>query len=250
MSDEKSEEWRTLPLAMRLSDEELELIRWIGARLSRILLERYEDLPFTERKDELGVLYNMVARVTKELGRAKKRDQEQKDKLRAQARVLAEQKAELELRVIEIEEARAIAAGLLARVRELTAPVLTVHDRVVLVPIAGAIDSELLAQTEDRIVHSISTTRARVVILDITGAKGIDSTFAAGLVRITRTVSLLGAHVILCGVSSGASKSAVQQGLDFSPAIVRKNLSDAIQDVLAAHFARLASKAAQKLASK
>ena len=56
MSDEKNEEWRALPLAMRLSDEELELMGGIGARLSRILLERYEDLRFTERKDERGVV--------------------------------------------------------------------------------------------------------------------------------------------------------------------------------------------------
>ncbi len=236
MSDEEPEDWRKLPFAMRLSDEELDLVRWIGARMSRILLERFEDLPFLERTDELGVLYNMVARVTKELGRAKRRDQAQKQKLEAQARELEMQKRELEVRVVELEAARAEAARLLATVRELTAPVLKVHRGVILVPIAGAIDSELLTQAENRVLSSVSAASARVVILDITGARTIEATVAAGLVRIARAVSLLGARIILCGVSAAAARTAVEQGLDFSPAILRSDLSSAIHTALADDF--------------
>lgn len=233
MSEEKQEDWRKLPIAMRLSDEELDLVRWIGARMSRLLLGRYEELPMTERGDELGIVANMVARVAKELRQVKQRDVAQKQELEAQKQELETQKRELEERVVELEESRTRAAQLLAAVRELSAPILAVHKGVILVPIAGALDPELLAQAEERVLSSVGSANARAVILDITGAKAIEAALAEGLVRIARAVSLLGARVVLCGVSPAAAKTAVEQGLDFNPAIVRSDLSSAIETAIA-----------------
>jgi rsbT co-antagonist protein RsbR len=229
MNNGPEEEWRKLPLALRLSDEELDLLRWIGARMSRLLLGRFEELPFLDRGDELGILVNMIARVTKELGRAKERDLAQKKKLEAQKKELETQKQELEIRVTELEVARAEAARLLETVRKLTAPVLKVHRGVMLVPIAGALDTELLSRVEERVLLNVGVTNARVVILDITGARVIEPEIAQGLVRIARAVSLLGARVILCGVSAAAARTAVEQGLDFTPAILRSDLAGAIE---------------------
>jgi len=233
MSENSPEEWRKLPIALRLSEEELDLVRWIGARMSRLLLGRYEDLPFMERADELGILGNMVARVAKELRQAKQRDLDQKRKLEGQKKELEKQKEELETRVVELEASRARAAQLLAAVRTLSAPILAVHRGVILVPIAGALDTELLAQAEERVLSSVGSANARVVILDITGAKSIDPSVAEGLVRIARAASLLGARVVLCGVSAAAARTAVEQGLDFAPAILRNDLSGAIEVAIA-----------------
>jgi rsbT co-antagonist protein RsbR len=228
MSDEQNDDWRKLPLAMRLSDEELDLVRWIGGRMSRLLLGRYEELPFMDRNDELGIVGNMVARVAKELRQAKQRDTSQKQTLEAQKKELETQKRELEERVVELEAARIRGDELLAAVRELSAPILAVHHGVILVPIAGALDPELLARAEERVLTSVGSANARAVILDITGAKAIEAALAEGLVRIARAVSLLGARVVLCGVSPAAARTAIEQGLDFAPAIIRSDLSSAI----------------------
>lgn len=233
MSEEKQEDWRKLPIAMRLSDEEIDLVRWIGARLSRLLLGRYEELPLTDRSDELGIVANMVVRAAKELRLAKQRDVAQKQALEAQKQELEKQKLELEERVVELEESRGRAARLLAAVRELSAPILAVHRGVILVPIAGALDPELLANAEERVLSSVGSANARAVILDITGAKAIEAALAEGLVRIARAVSLLGARVVLCGVSPAAARTAVEQGLDFAPAIVRSDLASAIEAAIA-----------------
>lgn len=238
MSDDGQEEWRKLPIALRLSDEELDLVRWIGGRMSRLLLGRYEELPFIERADELGIVVNMVARVAKELRQAKQRDLEQKRKLEAQNGELEKQKQELETRVVELETSRARSAQLLIAVRKLSAPILTVHRGVILVPIAGALDAELLAQAEERVLSSVGLANARAVILDITGAKTIEPSVAERLVRIARAVSLLGARVVLCGVSAAAAKTAVEQGLDFAPAILRNDLAGAIEVAIAGNRAR------------
>lgn len=233
MSDDSQEEWRKLPIALRLSDDELDLIQWIGARMSRVLLGRYEELPFLERTDELGILGNMVARVAKELRQAKQRDASQRRELEDQKKELEKQKEELETRVQELEVSRARSAQLLTTVRQLSAPILAVHRGVILVPIAGALDPELLAQAEERVLSSVGSANARAVILDITGAKTIDPSVAEGLVRIARAVSLLGARVVLCGVSAAAARTAVEQGLDFAPAILRSDLSSAIEAAIA-----------------
>lgn len=239
MNDEDQKEWHKLPLAMRLTDEELDLVRWIGARMGRLLLGRHEELPFIDRGDELGIVANMVARVAKDLRQAKQRDTAQRQEIEARKNELEAQKNELETRVAEIELARAESARLLDTVRALTAPILVVHRGVILVPIAGALDPDLLVQAEERVLAAVGLANAQVVILDITGAKTIDPKVAEGLVRIARAVSLLGARVILCGVSSGAARTAVEEGLDFTPAIVKNNLAGALEAAIASDGSRV-----------
>ncbi|MDC0742247.1 STAS domain-containing protein [Polyangium mundeleinium] len=224
MSEKAEAEQQKSTLAARLLDEEMELLRWIGARMSRVLLGRYEELPLIERTDELGIVANMVARVARELRRGRERDEARRK--------------ELEARVKELEEARAEQERLLAAVRELSAPVLEVYRGVLLVPMAGALDASMLAQAEGRVLAQVSVAGARTVILDITGATAIDPVVAAGLVRIARALSLLGARVVLCGVSAAAARTAAEQGLDFAPAILRADLGSALEMAIGAELRR------------
>ncbi|TKD07499.1 STAS domain-containing protein [Polyangium fumosum] len=224
MSEKAAPEREKSTLAARLLDEEMELLRWIGARMSRVLLGRYEELPFIERTDELGIVANMVARVARELRRGRERDEARRK--------------ELEARVKELEEARAEQERLLAAVRELSAPVLEVYRGVLLVPMAGALDVSMLAQAEGRVLAQVSAAGARTVILDITGATAIDPVVAEGLVRIARALSLLGARVVLCGVSAAAARTAVEQGLDFAPTILRADLGSALEMAIGAELRR------------
>jgi len=231
MSDESGDGQKRTLLATRLSDEEMDLLRWIGSRMSRVLLGRYEELPYIDRNDELGVVANMVARVARELRRSRERDEARRKELELRGR-------ELEARVQELEQARAEQERLLAAVRELSAPVLEVYRGVLLVPIAGALDGALLAQAEGRVLAHVGAAGARTVILDITGATAIDPVVAEGLVRIARALSLLGARVVLCGVSAAAARTAVEQGLDFAPALLRADLGSALEAAIGAEIRR------------
>lgn len=231
MSHEAGDVQQKEPLAARLLDEEMELLRWIGARMSRVLRGQYDELPFIERTDELGIVANMVARVARELRRSRERDEARREELVLRGR-------ELEARVKELEEARAEQERLLAAVRDLSAPVLEMYRGVLLVPIAGALDAAMLAQAEGRVLARVAAAGARTVILDITGALVIDPVVAEGLVRIARALSLLGARVVLCGVSAAAARTAVQQGLDFTPAILRADLGSALETAIGAELRR------------
>jgi rsbT co-antagonist protein RsbR len=232
MSDDATDEQqKPPPLITRLLDEEMDLLRWIGSRMSRVLLGRYEELPYIDRPDELGIVANMVARVARELRRSRERDEARRVELELRGR-------ELEARVQELEEARAEQERLLGAVRELSAPVLEVYRGILLVPIAGALDASLLAQAEGRVLARVSLAGARTVILDITGATAIDPVVAEGLVRIARALSLLGARVVLCGVSAAAARTAVEQGLDFAPALLRADLGSALEAAIGAELRR------------
>jgi len=146
---------------------------------------------------------------------------------------LEAQRNELEARILDLDASRAESARLFLAVQDLAAPILTVHRGVILVPIAGALDPGLLPHAEERVLSSVAAAGARAVILDITGAKVIEVAVAEGLVRLSRAVSLLGARVVLCGVSPAAARTAVEQGLDFAPALLRRDLSSAIDAALA-----------------
>src|ERR671936_2713347 len=63
-------------------------------------------------------------------------------------------------------------------IRELSTPVLQVRDRLLILPIIGALDSPRARQLTEQLLGAIQSNRARVVVIDITGVAAIDLTVA------------------------------------------------------------------------
>src|SRR6186713_943667 len=59
-------------------------------------------------------------------------------------------------------------------IRELSTPVLPVRQRILILPIIGVLDSERARQLTEQLLHGIRTHRAKVVVIDITGAPEVD----------------------------------------------------------------------------
>ena len=57
-------------------------------------------------------------------------------------------------------------------IRELSTPVLPVRERLLILPIIGVLDSERARQLTEQLLSGIRTHRAKVVVIDITGAPG------------------------------------------------------------------------------
>ena len=55
-------------------------------------------------------------------------------------------------------------------IRELSTPVLPVRERLLILPIIGVLDSERARQLTEQLLRGIRTHRAKVVVIDITGA--------------------------------------------------------------------------------
>ena len=58
-------------------------------------------------------------------------------------------------------------------IRELSTPVLPVRERLLILPIIGVLDSERARQLTEQLLSGIRTHRAKVVVIDITGAPDV-----------------------------------------------------------------------------
>jgi rsbT co-antagonist protein RsbR len=99
-------------------------------------------------------------------------------------------------------------------IRELSTPVLQVRERLLILPIIGVIDSQRARQLMEQLLRAIRSNRAKVVVVDITGVPTIDSTVANHLVQTVEASRLMGASVIITGLSSEIAQTLVTIGVD------------------------------------
>ena len=101
-------------------------------------------------------------------------------------------------------------------IRELSTPVLQVRERLLILPIIGVIDAQRARQLTEQLLRGIRTNRAKVVVVDITGVPAIDSAVANHLVQTVEASRLMGASVIITGLSSEIAQTLVTIGVDLS----------------------------------
>jgi rsbT co-antagonist protein RsbR len=99
-------------------------------------------------------------------------------------------------------------------IRELSTPVLQVRERLLILPIIGVIDSQRARQLTEQLLRGIRTNRAKVVVIDITGVAAMDATVANHLVQTVEASRLLGATVIVTGLSPEIAQTIVNIGVD------------------------------------
>ena len=98
--------------------------------------------------------------------------------------------------------------------RELSTPVLQVRERLLILPIIGVIDSKRARQLTEQLLRGIRANRARVVVIDITGVAAMDSSIANHLVLTVEASRLLGASVIVTGLSPEIAQTLVRIGVN------------------------------------
>lgn len=116
-----------------------------------------------------------------------------------------------------------------AALRELSTPVIRVHDRILLLPLVGAIDSVRAQQIMDTVLLRVVEEKARCMIVDIAGVPVVDTKVADNLVKTTAAVRLLGTQTILTGISAQVARTIVQLGVDISTMHTRSRLQDGIE---------------------
>ncbi len=99
-------------------------------------------------------------------------------------------------------------------IRELSTPVLQVRERLLILPIIGVVDPQRARQLTEQLLRGIRSNRAKVVVLDITGVPYIDSAVANHLVQTVEAARLLGAIVIVTGLSPEIAQTLVNIGVD------------------------------------
>jgi rsbT co-antagonist protein RsbR len=101
-------------------------------------------------------------------------------------------------------------------IRELSTPVLQVRERLLILPIIGVLDRPRAEQLTDQLLRGIRSHRAKVVVIDITGVPDVDEEVANHLVQTVDASRLMGAAVIITGLSSEIAQTLVTIGVDLS----------------------------------
>ena len=101
-------------------------------------------------------------------------------------------------------------------IRVLSTPVLQVRERLLILPMIGVIDAQRARQLTEQLLRGIRANRAKVVVVDITGVPVIDSAVASHLVQTVEASRLMGASVIITGLSSEIAQTLVTIGVDLS----------------------------------
>ena len=115
-----------------------------------------------------------------------------------------------------VEERERIIREQQESIRELSTPVLQVRERLLILPIIGVLDAQRARQLTEQLLSAIQTNRAKVVVVDITGVATIDLTVANHLFHTVEASRLMGASVIVTGLSSKIAQTLVDLDVDLS----------------------------------
>ena len=146
---------------------------------------------------------------------------------------LNDRATELEKIVRDLREANAARDALSQTVRALVNPVIPITKGVLVLPLVGEIDNERAQQISETLLDAVTTTRARYVILDVTGVQLIDTHIAQVLIRLAQAVKLLGAKALMSGIRPEIADTIVHLGINFRDLATYADLQSAFKATMA-----------------
>jgi len=129
-----------------------------------------------------------------------------------------------------IEEREKVVRQQQEAIRELSTPVLQLRQGVLVQPVIGLIDTQRARQLTEGLLRAIRANRARVVVMDITGVPAVDSKVANHLLQTVQAARLMGAAVIVTGLSAEVAQTLVAIGVDLSKVNTLSDLQSGIEE--------------------
>jgi rsbT co-antagonist protein RsbR len=115
-------------------------------------------------------------------------------------------------------------------IRELSTPVLQIDDRMLLLPIIGVVDTHRAHLIMQNVLAAVREKRAKVVVMDVTGVATIDSKVANHLLQTVSAARLMGANVIVTGISAEVAQSLVALGIELGKVTAVGDLQGGIEE--------------------
>jgi rsbT co-antagonist protein RsbR len=101
-------------------------------------------------------------------------------------------------------------------IKDLSTPVLQIRDRLLMLPIIGVIDTHRARMITEALLHAIRAARAKVVVIDVTGVAAVDTKVANHLLQTVAAAKLMGAAVVVTGLSAEVAQTLVNLGVDLT----------------------------------
>jgi rsbT co-antagonist protein RsbR len=153
----------------------------------------------------------------------------EREQVLRQQGALTKQNQELEHTLAELQAATAAREQLAVAVRTLSVPVLPILEQVLLIPLVGEIDAERAQILLERLLDGITTGRAHIAIIDITGVPLVDESLVDWLMKATSAARLMGARCILVGIGPEVAQALVASGADLATLTTRSDLRGAVE---------------------
>ena len=114
-------------------------------------------------------------------------------------------------------------------IRELQTPVIQVWQGILALPIVGSLDTARSQEMTESLLQRIVDTASDVVILDITGVPVIDTAVAKHLLETVSAARLLGAEVLIVGLTTRTAMTLVHLGVDLSAVTTRTTMAKGLE---------------------
>lgn len=114
--------------------------------------------------------------------------------------------------------------------RETSTPITEIWDGVLTLPIIGALDSSRTMLVMEALLNRIATDHAKVVVMDLTGVKNIDSQVSHHLIQMVRAIQLMGSEAIITGIRPEIARALISLNIDMSDITTRASLSDGLKE--------------------
>ena len=117
-------------------------------------------------------------------------------------------------------------------IEEVSTPVVPVWHGVLILPIIGSLDTERMQRATEAAMREVMRTSAHSCIIDITGARIVDSHAVSNLSNLVSALKLIGAEAIVTGVTAHAAHTLVKLGIDFTGMKTRRTLAEALAGII------------------
>ena len=111
---------------------------------------------------------------------------------------------------------------------ELSVPVVQLWDKVLALPLIGAIDAERAQDIMETLLHKVVDTQSELVILDLTGISSIDTEIINSLLRTVKATKFLGTECIITGVKPNIAQAMLSLGFDNEGFTIKRTLQDGL----------------------
>lgn|GEM_PF-1391740 len=117
-------------------------------------------------------------------------------------------------------------------IRAMATPILQLWKDVVALPVIGIVDSVRASEMTESLLEEVVKSKAQFAIIDLTGVDVIDTSAANHLLRLVRSVGLLGTRCLVSGISPRMAQTIVTIGIDLAELATFATLEAALRFAL------------------
>lgn len=181
----------------------------------------------------LGITTALISILIYSLERAFNHAQDQLNLAEAARLDLLARESDLRLINAELTQTNSEMGQLLRLVQDLETPTIPLLPGVLVTPLVGHIDSRRAENIYRSVTQSIAETKSHTLVIDMTGVPIVDQQVIEQLQKLAQSVQLLGASIIMTGISPNIAQTMIALDVNFSNIIPMARLQDGIQYVIA-----------------